>query len=297
MKGAPMNKLIKFIILQGSIVLKPAQNFFDTLQPEDTPKSRNIIFRGLFDEIKDRKKLEVSQRISEYIIMFHQCLHDDLLHFQLAKKTEVEIIKASEHQFDTIKEDSYPYINLFVNLTSQRLLLELNPNIIIEDSLLNTVQKLFSNILKYKNYSLYFTIIDDVKEFWDITKDGNIKEIEFDLIAPNGGFWGNNNQAKDFAKDTKDKLNADETKIVFKNKNGNMNVSMDFLDSLVTYSSKAGSWKLKIRKDGKQRIIKSVDFSKKVEIESTILDAIVEHSKNPSESISTIITDLINKSN
>ncbi len=263
-----------FIILCASIVFNNQLSLFDN-EFEDNKQGRNLAFRQIFENIMKNGHIKVNPKFSEYIFLFKSRLDNDLLYFQLAKKKEIEKYELIDNNFQQMAVSSYPPLDIFVNLKNQQMAVELKDFVNNEESLLRTIQKLFSLFIKQENFSIFFNIVEDKREFWQLVDSKNvnqINEIEFEMIVPN--FFGVAGDAKDLVEGAKEKVNADTVLLKFKNKKGSLKARMSDLESYVNYSVKSGSWKLKIKNEGKIRTIKSSDFSKKKNIEKSILDVV-----------------------
>ena len=112
-----------------------------------------------------------------------------------------------------------------------------------------------------------------------------ILEIKFEMVAPN--FWGNTGQAKDLVDEAKKQINASEVSISLVNKKGKLRASMEHLDSFVKYTAYSGSWKVKVRKNGYIKTLKSDDTSLKKQVSENIIDSIKNISDNNSDNINT----------
>lgn len=266
-----MSKAAKFILLQASVVFNKQMTFFEKY--EDTKEGRNNAFRDTIGKLIEKKIVKINPKVAEYVLLYKTKINDDIVYCQLAKRTQMQTYNLQE---DTIKEeaiDSYPPLDVFINLTQQKFAVELNTSLLTEAALESNIKNLINSLVK--DFSIFINTIQDQKEFWDlVSDDDSVQEISFDLIVPN--IFNATGAANDLVSDAKETLNADSVGISFKNKTGGLKATIEAIDSFVKYSSATGSWKLKIKQAGqtKYKVIKSTNVCQKKEIESDILDLI-----------------------
>ncbi|MPN27955.1 hypothetical protein SDC9_175389 [bioreactor metagenome] len=92
------------------------------------------------------------------------------------------------------------------------------------------------------------------------------------MTAPN--FWGTSDQAKDLVQGAKDNCNASEVSVSLIDKRGKLRASMMHLDSFVKYSSSAGSWKVKYKRNGVRYTCNSQDSALERIIESAVIESL-----------------------
>ena len=267
-----MTKSVNFIVLQASVVFNQQLSLFAEEYP-DTKDGRNDAFRSAIDKLKLKKTVRISPRITEYVLVYKANITNDILYCQLAKRTQMDTYKLTENTIKQESIDSYPPLDVFINLKQQQFAVELNTKILSASAIVTTVKNLMNSLVK--EYNIFFNTIESKKEFWDLVSDkDSIQEISFDMVVPN--FFGATGAANDLVTGAKSNLNADSVELSIKNKKGGLKASLDAIDSYVRYSSAAGSWKLKIKAEGesKYRTVSSTDCCKKKEIESNILDLV-----------------------
>lgn len=289
-----MNRTTNFILLQANVVFNKQISFF-SYDYEDTKDGRNRAFRNAIEKFKNKKIIKISPRITEYILVYKVNITDDIIYCQLAKRTQMNTYKLNEDTIEQESIDSYPPLDVFINLKQQQFAVELNTKILNASSIVTTVKNLINSLIK--DYSIFFNTIENKKEFWElISEKDSIQEISFDLIVPN--FFGATGAAKDLVSGAKDSLNADSVELSIRNKKGGLKASLNAIDSFVKYSSNSGSWKLKIKAEGqsKYRTISSTDYCIRKEIESEILNLIKNIDDNWKIE-NNIYSELINKLN
>lgn len=267
-----MTKSVNFIVLQASVVFNQQLSLFAKEYP-DTKDGRNDAFRSAIDKLKLKKAVRISPRITEYVLVYKANITNDILYCQLAKRTQMDTYKLTENTIKQETIDSYPPLDVFINLKQQQFAVELNTKILSASAIVTTVKNLINSLVK--EYNIFFNTIESKKEFWDLISDkDSIQEISFDMVVPN--FFGATGAANDLVTGAKSNLNADSVELSIKNKKGGLKASLDAIDSYVRYSSAAGSWKLKIKAEGelRYRTVSSTDCCMKKEIESDILDLV-----------------------
>lgn len=266
-----MGKGTSFILLQASVVFNQQMSLFGE-EYEDTKEGRNKVFRNTIQKLVGKKTVKISSKNSEYVLVYSANISDDIIYFQLAKRTSVKINALVEDSFKQETVPDYPPLNVFVNLRCQQFAVELNTKILNITSIVTTIKNFINTS---KNFSIFVNTIEDRKEFWNIFSDeDSIQEVSFDMVVPN--FFGVSGDAGDLVSEAKSQLNADSVELSFKNKKGGLKANIAAFDSFVRYSATSGSWKIKLKSEGESRYrtIKSTDFCIKKEIESSIIDLI-----------------------
>ena len=273
-----MQKNVNFILLQANVVFNQQLTLFGE-QYDDTKAGRNLAFRSAIEKFKEKKTIRISPRISEYVLVYKTNITADILYCQLAKRTQMDTYTLTENTIKQASIDSYPPLDVFINLKQQQFAVELNTKILAASTIVTIVKNLVSSLVR--DYSIFFNTIENKKEFWELVSDTeSIQEISFDMVVPN--FFGATGAAKNLVSGAKSSLNADSVELSIKNKKGGLKASLEAIDSYVRYSSASGSWKLKIKAEGetRYRTISSTDFCMKKQIESEILDLLKKMDDN-----------------
>lgn len=273
-----MSKTTKFILLQASIVFNNQRGLFDN-QHQDTKEGRNAAFRDIINQFIEKKMIKINPRVSEYILLYKNTVTDDILYAQLAKKMEMHTYPLKGNNIQSQNIESYPPLDVFINLKTQQFAVELNSSILSISAVETNIRNLFNSLIN--GFSMFVNAVQDKKEFWKVVnQDDDIQEISFDLVVPN--LFEATEAAKDLVDDSKTNLNADSVALSFKNKNGKLRLNMQAIDSFVIYSSTTGSWKAKVKRKGDKRykVIKSTDFSKKRDIDDAVLEAVKSMDSN-----------------
>lgn len=264
-----MSKTTNFIILQANVVFNKQLSLFEDYY-DDTKEGRNVAFRKTIERFKDKKIIKINPKITEYVFVYKANITEDIIYCQLAKRTQMDTYKLTDNNIRQESIDSYPPLDVFINLKQQQFAVEINSKILSAPAIVTTVKNLINSLVK--DYSIFFNTIENKKDFWELLSDkDSVQEISFDLIVPN--FFGATGAAKELVTGAKDLLNADSVELSIKNKKGGLQASLQAIDSYVKYSSFSGSWKLKIKGEGesKYKTIKSTDCCIRKEIETELL--------------------------
>lgn len=273
-----MSKETKFIILQASVVFNRQISLFDE-KYEDTKEGRNKAFSDTIQKLKEKKIIKISPRITEYVLIYKTEITEDIVYCQLAKRTQMETYKLSDDDIKQEQIDSYPPLEVFINVKKQQFAVELNTSILTESSIETNIKNLINSLVK--EFSVFINTVQDKKEFWDLVDDEDeIQEISFDLIVPN--FFNATGDANDLVSNAKDKLNADSVGLSIRNKKGKLKAELSAIDSYVKYASLTGAWKLKIKQNGetKYKTIHSTDCCLKKTIEADLLELLKKVDSN-----------------
>ena len=269
-----MQKNINFVLLQANVVFNQQLTLFGN-EFDDTKEGRNLAFHSVVEKFIEKKTIKISPRITEYVLVYKAEITKDILYCQLAKRTQMDTYKLTENTITQESIDSYPPLDVFINLKQQQFAVELNTKILSA----STIENLMNSLVK--DFNIFFNTIESKKEFWELVSGKeSIQEISFDMVVPN--FFSATGAAKELVSGAKLSLNADSVELSIKNKKGGLKATLDAIDSYVKYSSASGSWKLKIKSDGeaRYRTVSSTDCCLKKQIESDILDLVKKMDNN-----------------
>lgn len=273
-----MQKNINFVLLQANVVFNQQLTLFGN-EFDDTKEGRNLAFRSVVEKFIEKKAIKISPRITEYVLVYKAEITKDILYCQLAKRTQMDTYKLTENTITQEYIDSYPPLDVFINLKQQQFAVELNTKILSASTIVTIIKNLMNSLVK--NFNIFFNTIESKKEFWGLVSGKeSIQEISFDMVVPN--FFGVTGAAKELVSGAKSSLNADSVELSIKNKKGGLKATLDAIDSYVKYSSASGSWKLKIKSDGeaRYRTVSSTDCCLKKQIESDILNLVKKMDNN-----------------
>ena len=273
-----MQKNVNFILLQANVVFNQQLSLFGE-KYDDTKAGRNLAFRSAIEKFKAKKTVKLNPRVSEYVLVYKANITSDIMYCQLAKRTQMDTYTLTENTIKQESIDSYPPLDVFINLKQQQFAVELNTKILAASTIVTIVKNLLNSLVK--DYSIFINTIENKKEFWELVSDKDaIQEISFDMVVPN--FFGATGAASNLVSGAKSSLNADSVELSIKNKKGGLRASLEAIDSYVRYSSASGSWKLRIKAEGesKYRTVSSTDFCMKKQIESEILDLLKKMDDN-----------------
>lgn len=260
-----MKEKVDFIGYRGNITVEDISMY--NTEYADSSTMRNKLFRNFFEELENKGSLETTYTKRKYILIFKENVND-IVHCQIARKREVSINKLNGNEINETIEEDYPYVNFFVDLPSQKILIEINSSVFDNNE---TGKKIIENVMKayFNKHDVLIDInpITEEYDFWQMIKENEkVYKITFELNAPN---WGNSaNAAKEFAEDTK-RLGADKTLLTISNKDGNLYADEEVIGSFIKYIAEgAGTWQATLKTDAKGKsTIKSGQKTKKLSLE------------------------------
>lgn len=233
----------------------------------DTIESRNKMFNDFFKKLETEKILESTYNKRKYILIYKEVLKD-IIHCQIARKREISINEFNDGIIIEKKEEDYPYVNIFVDLLGQKIIIEVNSYVFDNvDTCKKVLENIMGNYFKKHDVTIEIHPITEKNEFKNFFEQGKVSYISFELNVPN---WGNAaSAAKELAEDSK-KMGAEKIVYSLTNKDGNI-IYNDLMESFVKYiSDGAGIWKIKGKdKEGKSFSVKSEEKKKKLRINST----------------------------
>lgn len=229
----------------------------------DSKESRNKMFVDFFSHLQEKRILETTYNKRKYIIIYKEELRD-IIHCQIARKREVSINQFDNGVIIEKKEEDFPYVNIFIDLIGQKIIIEVNSSVFDN---VDTCKKVLENIMRnyFRNLDVIVEIhpIIEKKQFRTCFEDCKIEKISFEMNVPN---WGNaSSAAKELAEDSKN-MGAEKIQYSLFNKEGNIIYKEDEMDSFVRYiSDGAGSWQVNGKdKYGSKFSVKSENQKKKL---------------------------------
>lgn len=261
-----MEEIIEFYGFRGNIIF-PDQITLNSLGFENNSKDKNQVFKNFFEKVKEYGKIDSKyQKRKYYLIFINQ--YDTIIHCQLARERIYDKFEMTEEKIIGTKDQDYPFINIFVELESQKFLIE-SKTAIFENY--NTCSDVIKNIMnKYlKNIDATIEInpILEEKEFWNFFNDENeVRSLNFNLAVPN--LFDASNDATNFLNDARDNVGASNVSLNFSNSEGKLKPNRKGIDSFVKYTcAGGGTWNLKyINKNGETKKANSEQKSKKISI-------------------------------
>lgn len=262
-----MNESNLFFGFRGSIVFPDQSSIFNMNLSNDSA-SKNQIFRGFFEMVKENKKVESHYQSRTYFLIYRN-IYENILHCQLARKRQFSKRELVNNNIIDTEDDDYPYVNILVNLKSQKFLIESNTQVFENyNTCKNVIENIINNNLKEKDIKIVLESIVEEENFWQYFKgkDSKIYNIELKLIAPN--IFGAEDNVNDFLNDAQKNVGCEMIDLRFSNSKGNLHPNKKGIDSYIKFiCAGGGSWKITRQgKNGKKEKISSKQRSTKVNI-------------------------------
>lgn len=223
---------------------------------ENNSKTKNKIFKDFFETLKENKKMESEYQKRMYYLIFIQD-YGEIYHCQLARKRQYDKFEMTPKGVVGTKDQDYPYVNIFIEIKSQKFLIQSNTKIFENyNTCKDVIQNIMNNNLKYKDINIIIEPIIKEEEFWKIIENEEITSLQFMMCTPN--MFDADDDANNLLKDIEKNMNANHVNMHFSNNNGKLQLNRRGIDSFIKYiSAGAGKWKVRAKKGGK----KSVTYS------------------------------------
>lgn len=261
-----------FYGFRGNILFPDQASIFN-LDLRNDSNSKNKIFRDFFDMIETEKKF-VSQYQNRIYYLIFKNKYEDLLHCRLARKKQFSKRELVENDIIETEDNDYPYVNIFIDLKSQKFLIESNTQVFENYNTCSTVmENIINSNLKEKDIRIELNPIIEEENFWNyFSGNSKVFNIEFKLVAPN--MFDAEDDANNFLKEAQKNVGSDIVTLNFCNQEGNLNPNKVGIDSFIKYiSAGGGTWKLRIlNSNGQKQSISSQQKSTKVNIPITYED-------------------------
>lgn len=277
-----------FYGFRGSIEFSDQLSLF-SLGIENNTENKSNIFKTFFSKLEELKMVHSDYKKRDYLLIFCN-KYEDIIHCQLARKKEYLKHELVDSTLVEKIDDDYPNVNIFVQLDSQKFLIESNSQIFEN---YNTCRDVIENIMNgnFDFDDVYIVLEDIVKEerFWDsFNKNIPVYSIEFLLNSPN--LFNSSSDAEDFMKASYENTQANQVSLKFINKEGNIKPHPKGIDSYVKYASAGGgSWSQIVQgENGKKIKITSKQKSQKIIIN-------INHEQMKDNNIEKSIDEIKNK--
>ena len=239
---------------------------------DDNKINRNRIFRNFFDRL-EQDKLKSSYATREYFLLYVD-KKQDIVYCKLARKKDVSLKKMENYKIIEKNEEEYPFVNVFVDLKTQKFLIESNTSVFTNYiTAKKTIENIIRNNIKEQNAIITLNPITKENEFKKYLIDADyIYYVKFKLNTPN--FLDGRSTAEEWLSDIHEKTAGDEVELTIKNNSGKLNLKNTGISSFVRYAEcGAGTWELKYKGDEKRRtIIKSGDLAESIDLYLDIFD-------------------------
>lgn len=261
-----MNNSSLFYGFRGNIVFPDQQSIFNLGLKNDS-ESKNKIFGDFFEMIREQKKLESHYQNRVYFLIFKN-MYDNIFHCQLARKKQFNKRDIIDNNIIEFEDSDYPYINIFVELKSQKFLIESNTQVFENyNTCSNVIENIINNNLKDKDVKIVLNPIIEEEKFWSYINDKNkIYNIEFKLVRPNA--FDAEDDVDTLLREAEKNVGAEIVNINFCNPEGKLRPHKVGINSYIKYiSNGGGSWKMtRLGSNGKKEKISSKQKSTKVNI-------------------------------
>ena len=261
-----MEETIEFYGFRGNIIF-PSQVTLFSLGLENNSKDKNQVFRSFFKQLKEEGWVDSKyQKRRYYLIFINQ--YDTIIHCQLARERIYDKYEMTTEKIIGTKDQDYPFINVFVELKTQKFLIQSKTTIFENyNTCSDVIQNIMNKYLKNTDSTIDINPILEEKEFWTFFDEGNeVKDLKFNLTVPN--LFSASDDATDFLNDARDNVGASNVSLNFSNKKGKLKPNKDGIDSFVKYTSAGGgTWSLSYtNKHGETKNANSKHKSKKISI-------------------------------
>lgn len=261
-----MSDSIDFYSYRGNIIFSDQVTIYN-LGLENNSITKNKIFTEFFDELKKKAKLDskFNKRVY-YLIYINQ--YETIIHCQLARQREYNKYEMTKDKVIGTRDQDYPYVNIFIELNSQKILIESNETVFENYNTCSTViQNIMNKHISVKDTTISINPILKEDEFWDFFKEDNrVNQIDFSLCVPN--LFDADDDAVDFLKEVEKNVGASDVSLKFSNSKSELRPNKKGIDSFIKYiSAGGGNWKLTYKnKDGKSKKANSKNKSIKISI-------------------------------
>lgn len=261
-----MEEIIEFYGFRGNIIF-PNQVTLFSLGFENNSKDKNQVFMNFFKELRENGKVDSEyQKRRYYLIFINQ--YDTVIHCQLARERVYDKYEMTREKIIGTKDQDYPFINVFVELKTQKFLIE-SKTIIFENynTCSDVIQNIMNKYLKEIDATIDINPIIEEQEFWNFFIDENeVKSLNFNLAVPN--LFDASDDATSFLNDARDNVGASNVSLNFSNSEGKLKPNKEGIESFVKYTSAGGgTWRLSYKdKNGETKSANSKQKSKKISI-------------------------------
>ncbi len=251
-------------------ILFPSQSTIFNIGLQNNSISKNKIFREYFIMIEEKKKLESQYQNRLYYLIFKN-KYDDVLHCQLARRKHFNKRELKDNNIIELEDSDYPYVNIFIELNSQKFLIESNTQVFENyNTCSKVIENIINNNLKEKDIRIELNPINEEPNFWNYFDDNSkVYNIEFKLASPN--MFDAEDDATNFLKEAERNVGASKVILNFCNEEGNLKPNKNGIDSFIKYiSAGGGTWKIRTENsNGERENVSSEQKSKKVNIPIT----------------------------
>lgn len=261
-----MEETIEFYGFRGNIIF-PNQVTLFSLGLENNSRDKNKVFTNFFEELKSSGKVDSEyQKRKYYLIFINQ--YDSIIQCQLARERIFDKYEMTKEKVIGTKDQDFPFINVFVELKTQKFLIESKTTVFDNyNTCSNVIQNIMNKYLKKVDATINVNPIVEEQKFWKFFEgDNEVKNLTFNLAVPN--LFDASDDATRFLNDARNNVGASNVSLNFTNTEGKLQPNKEGIESFVKYTSAGGgTWNLKYKnKNGDTKNVSSEQKSKKISI-------------------------------
>ena len=261
-----MEETIEFYGFRGNIIF-PDQVTLFSMGFENKSKDKNQVFKNFFEDLKENGRVDSEyQKRRYYLIFINQ--YDSIIQCQLARERIFDKYEMTKEKVIGTKDQDFPFINVFVELKTQKFLIESKTTVFDNyNTCSNVIQNIMNKYLKKVDATINVNQIVEEQKFWKFFEgDNEVKNLTFNLAVPN--LFDASDDATRFLNDARDNVGASNVSLNFTNTEGKLQPNKEGIESFVKYTSAGGgTWNLKYKnKNGDTKNVSSEQKSKKISI-------------------------------
>ncbi len=263
-----MDEYTDYYGFRGNISFVDQMSIF-SLGLKNNSETKNKIFREFFSNLKESNMLQSEYQRRIYYLIYIQD-YGDVYHCQLARRRQYDKFEMTPDGVIGKKDQDYPYVNIFIELESQKFFIQSNTKIYENyNTCKDVIQNIMNNNFQYKDTYITLNPIIKEEDFWHIIENEEVFNLQFMLCTPN--MFDAEDDANNLLRDIEKNTNANHVNMQFSNSEGRLNLNKEGINSFIKYiSAGAGKWKLKARRNGRRNAVYSSERrSRKIQIKLT----------------------------
>ena len=160
-----MEETIEFYGFRGNIIF-PDQVTLFSMGFENKSKDKNQVFKNFFEDLKENGRVDSEyQKRRYYLIFINQ--YDSIIHCQLARERISDKYEMTKEKIVGTKDKDYPFINVFIELETQKFLIEYKSTIFENHATCgDVIQNIMNKYLKKIDATININPIAEEQEFW-----------------------------------------------------------------------------------------------------------------------------------
>lgn len=240
-----MKEAITFYGFRGCIIF-PKQVTLYNLGLENNPTDKNKVFVNFFEELEKVGKVDSKYQKRKYYLFFRK-KYNSIIQCQLARERISNKYKMTERKIIGTKDQDFPYVNIFVELKSQKFLIESKTTVFDDyNTCSNVIKNIMNKYLRKMDSEIDINPIIEEQEFWKIFDENEVKKLSFNLSVPN--LFDASDDATNFLKDARDNIGARNVSLTFSNSDENLNPNKNGIESFVKYANGGGgTWNIRYK--------------------------------------------------